>query len=175
MLPGPTAHWLWVQGVRAWGPVTKATARALATWIWALWGREEGAWGGRPLPGCGASGVGRSLNADRPSFGACGRGPLPIGCGCQGCGRGDLSANPQRALLRAGFARCCSGTRAPGGGACCLSVGRLGSGALWPLTARLMGRTAGAHYPLAAGAEDAGLGTGHQPASARSCDLPCTL
>ena len=33
-LPGPTTHWLWVMGgVRAWGPVTNPTARALASWL----------------------------------------------------------------------------------------------------------------------------------------------
>ena len=33
-------------GVRAWGPVTHPTARALASWLCALWGRHEGARGG---------------------------------------------------------------------------------------------------------------------------------
>ena len=56
--PEPTTHWLWVRGVRAWGPVTNSTARALACWLGALWGRHEGAWGGRLLPGCGAPGSG---------------------------------------------------------------------------------------------------------------------
>ena len=28
--PGPTTYWLWVRGVRAWGPVINPTARALA-------------------------------------------------------------------------------------------------------------------------------------------------
>ena len=49
MRPGPTIHWLWVRGVRAWGPVTNPTACALASWLCALWGRHEGAWGGAPL------------------------------------------------------------------------------------------------------------------------------
>ena len=169
--PGPTTHWLWVRGVRAWGPVTNPTARALASWLCALGGRREGARGGRLLPGCGASGVGRSPTPDRPSFGACGRGPLPTGCGCGRCGRGDPSPTPQRALLRAGFARCGGGRRAPGGGASCLGVGRQGSGALPPPTARPLGRVAGAHYPLAVGAGGAGVGTRHQPHSARSCEL----
>ena len=62
---GPTTHWLWVRGVRAWGPVTNPTARALASWLCALWGRHESApGGGRLLPGCGASGVGRSPTPD---------------------------------------------------------------------------------------------------------------
>ena len=34
--PGPTTHWLWVRGVRAWGPVTNPTAHALAGWLCAL-------------------------------------------------------------------------------------------------------------------------------------------
>ena len=29
--PRPTTHWLWVRGVRVWGPVTYPTARALAS------------------------------------------------------------------------------------------------------------------------------------------------
>ena len=86
--PGPTTHWLWVPGVRAWEPVTNATARALASWLFALWGRHECARGGRLLPGCGASGVGRSPTPDYSSFRACGRGPLPTGSGCRGCGCG---------------------------------------------------------------------------------------
>ena len=68
-------------GVWAWGPVTNPTARALASWLCALWGQHEGARGGRPLPWCGASGVGRSPGPDHPLFRACGRGPLPAGPG----------------------------------------------------------------------------------------------
>ena len=78
--PGPTTHWLWVQGVRAWGPVTNPTARALASWLCTLWERHEGARGGRLLPECGASGDGRSPTPDLSSIWACGRGPLPTGC-----------------------------------------------------------------------------------------------
>ena len=47
--PGPTTHWLWVRGLRRWGPVSNPTARALASWLCALWGRHEGARGGAPL------------------------------------------------------------------------------------------------------------------------------
>ena len=169
--PGCTTHCLWVRGVRAWGPVTNLTARALASWLCALWGRQEGARGGRLLPGCGASGVGRSPNPDLSSLWACGRGPLPTGCGCGGCGRGDPSPTPQRALLRAGFARCGGGMRVPGGGASCLGVGRLGKGALPPSTSRPSGCAAGARCPLAVGAGNAGVGTRHQPHSARFCEL----
>ena len=169
--PGPTTHWLWVRGVRAWGPVTNPPARALASWLCALWGRHEGAQGARLLPGCGASGVGRCPNPDHLPFWACGRGPPPTGCGCGGCGRGDPSPTPQRALLRPGFARSGGGTRAPGGGDSCLVVGRPGSGALAPPTTRAVRRAAGADYPVAVGAGGAGVGTRHQPHSARSCEL----
>ena len=61
--------------------------------------------------------------------------------------------------------------RAPGGGASCLGVGRPGWGALPPPTTRPFGRAAGAHYPLAVGAGDAGVGTRYRPHSARSCEL----
>ena len=40
--------------------------------------------GGRLLPGCGGSGVGRSPTPDHCSFRACGPGPPPTGCGCGG-------------------------------------------------------------------------------------------
>ena len=56
-------------GVRAWGPVTNPTARPPASWLRALWGRHEGARGGGLLPGCGASGVGRSPTPDCPPSG----------------------------------------------------------------------------------------------------------
>ena len=172
-------------GVRAWGPVTNPTARALASWLCALWGRHEGARGGAPHVW--VWGVwGRALSHPRlPALWAGCLGPLPTGCGCGGvrawgpvinptaralasclcalwgrhegarggasglgvgcpglgalpppttcplggllgatthwlwvpamCGRGDPSPPPQRALLRAGFARCGGGMRVPGG------------------------------------------------------------
>ena len=143
--PGPTTHWLGVRGVRAWGPLTNPPARTLACWLCALWERHEGAWAGRLLPRCGASGVGRSPIPDHSSFQACGRGPLLTGCGCGGFGCGDPS--PQRALLRAGFARCGGGMRVPGGGASCLGAGRTGSGTFPPPTTRPFGRAAGGPLP----------------------------
>ena len=167
--PGPTTHWMWVRGVRQGGPITKPRARALASRLCALLGRHEGAKGGRLLPGCGASGVGRSPAPDHLSFRACVRGPLPTGCGCGGCGRGDPSPTPQRELLPAGFARCGGGMRVPRGGASYLGVGRPGSGAPPPQTTRPFGRAAGAHYPLALGAGAAGVGTRHQLHSAHFC------
>ena len=61
--------------------------------------------------------------------------------------------------------------RVNGGGASGLVVGRPELGALPPPTSLLFGRAAGAHYPLAVGAGDAGVGTRHQPHRARSCEL----
>ena len=170
-LPGPITHWLWGRGMRAWGPVTSPTARALASWLCALWGRHEGARGGRLLPECGASGVGRSPTPDcPPSVRAAGaHDPLAVGAG--GCGRGDPSPTPQRALLRAGFACCGGSMRVPGGGASCLGVGRPGSGALPALLARPLGGLLGptTHWLWVRGG--AGVGTRHQPHSACSCEL----
>ena len=125
--------------VRAWGPVTSPTARALASWLCAVWGRHEGARGGRLLPWCGASGVGRSPTPDCPPSGRAAGAHYPLAVDAGGHGRGDPSPTPQRALLRAGFARCVGGTRVPVGAASCLGVGRPGSGALPAPTARPSG------------------------------------
>ena len=59
----------------------------------------------------------------------------------------------------------------PGGGASCLGVGRPGSGALPPPTARPLGGLPGpiTHWLWVRGG--AGVGTRHQPHSARSCEL----
>ena len=233
---GPVPTGCGCGGVRAWGPVTKPTACALASWLCALWGRQEGARGGRLLPRCGASGVGRSpIPHCPPSWRAAGA-HYPLAVGAGGWGRGDPSTTPQHALLRACFARCGGGTRAPGvvasclgvgrpesgalppptarplsglpgptthwlwvrgvrvwgpvtnptaralaccgggmrapgGGASCLGVGRLGLGALPPPTARPLGGLPGpgTHWPWVRGG--AGVGTRHQPHSARSCEL----
>ena len=179
--PRPLALWAYGRGplptgcgcggVRAWGPVTNPTARALACCLCALWGRREDARGGRLLPGCGAPGVRRSPTPDRSPSGRTAGAHYPLAVGVWGCGRGDPSPTPQRALLRAGFARCGGGTRTPGGGASCLGVGRLGSGALPPPTARPLGVRPGptTHWLWVCGG--AGVGTRHQPHSARSCEL----
>ena len=154
-------------GVRAWRPVTNPTAHALASWLCALWGRHECARGGRLLPGCGASGVGRSPGPDCPPSGRADGAHYPLAVGAGGCGRGDPSPTPQRA----GFPRCGGGMRVPRGGASCLGVGRPGSGALPPPTARPLGGLPGptTHWLWVRGG--AGVGTRHQPHSARSCEL----
>ena len=114
------------------------------------------------LPGCGASGVGRSPTPDCPPSGRAAGAHYPLAVGVRGCGRGD----PSPTLQRAGFACCGGGMRVPGGGASCLGVGRPGSGALQPPTARPLGGLPGptTHWLWLWGG--AGLGTRHQPHSA---------
>ena len=153
-LPGPTTHWLWVRGMRAWGPVTNPTARAPASWLCALWGRHEVARGGRLLLGCGASGVRRSLTPDCPPSGRAAGAHYPLAVGAGGCGRGDPSPTPQRALFRGGFARCGGGTRAPGGGALAWVWGVRG----WALShPRLPALWAGCRAPLPTGCGCGGM------------------
>ena len=144
-------------GLRAWGPVTNPTARALASLLCALWGRHEGARGGASCLGVGCPGVGRSPTPDCPPSGRAAGAHYPLAVGAGGCGRGDPSPTPQRALLRAGFARCGGGTRAPGGR---LLPGCGGSGVGRSPTPDCppSGRAAVAHYPLAVGAGGCGRG-----------------
>ena len=105
-----------------------------------MWGLQEGARGEAALVWVWGVRGWALFHARPPVLGACGRGPLPTGCECGGFGRGKPSTTPQRALLRAGFARCGSGTRAPkGGGVSCLDVGRPWLGALPHSTARAWG------------------------------------
>ena len=64
--PGPTTHWLLVQGVRASGPVNNPTARALASWLGALWGWHESVRGGGAPPAWGAGHPGLGALSPRP-------------------------------------------------------------------------------------------------------------
>ena len=82
--PGPTTNWLWVRGVRAWGPVSYPTARALAR-----------CGGGMRVPGGGASclGVGRPGTGALPaltskSFGRVAGAHYPLAVGAGGAGVG---------------------------------------------------------------------------------------
>ena len=166
-LPGPTTHWLWVRG----GPGVATRHQPHSARSCVLWGRHEGARGGRLLPGFGASGVGRSPTSDCLPSGRAAGAHYPLAVGAGGCGGGGPSPTPQRALLRAGFARCGGGMRAPGGGTSCLVVGRPWAGALPTPTARPLGGLSGptTHWLWVRGG--AGVGTRHQPHSARSCKL----
>ena len=149
--------------VRAWGPVTNPTARALASWFCALWGRHEGARGGRLLPGCGASGAGRSPTPDCPPSGRATAAHYPLALGAGGCGRGDPSPTPQRALLRAVGAAC----GCPGGAPPAWVWGVRGRALSRPRLPALRAGRPGptTHWLWVRGG--AGVGTRHQPHSAR--------
>ena len=139
-LPGPTTHWLWVRGGAGVGTRHQPqSARSFELALRAVGAARGRPGGGRLLPGCGASGVGRYPTPDCPPSWRAAGAHYPLAVGAGGRGRGDLSPTPQRALLRAGFARCGGGMRVPAGGASCLGVGRPGSGALPPPTARPSG------------------------------------
>ena len=85
---------------------------------------------------------GWALSPSRPPIlWACRRDPRTFFLGCEGCGCGGRSLTLQRALLRAGVARCAGSKRAPeGGGSSCLSVGGLWICAHPPLAACFVGR-----------------------------------
>ena len=170
--PAPTTHWLWVLGVREWGPVTKPTARALASWLCVLWERHEGARGGAPLAWL--WGVrGRALSPPGPLVLSGVRpGPSTHWLWVRGVRAWGPVTNPKARALASSL--CALWGRHEGArwrGHSCLGAGRPGSGALPPPTTRPFGRAAGAHYPLAVGAWGAGVGTRHQLHSARSCEL----
>ena len=225
-------------GVRAWGPVTNPTARALASWLCVLWGRHQGARGGasclgvgrpgsgalppltaRPLGGLpgptthwlwvrGGAGVGtrhqphsarsfelalRAVEAarERPGGGASCLGvgrpvwgalptptarplrrlPGPTTCGCGGVRAWGPVTNPTARALASWLCVLWGRHQGARGGASCLGVGRPGSGALPPLTARPLGGLPGptTHWLWVRGG--AGVGTRHQPPSARSFEL----
>ena len=109
-LLGPPTHLLWVWGGAGVGTRHQPhSARSCA-----LWGRHQAARGGRLLPGCGVSGVGRSPTPDCPPSGRAAGARYPLAAGAGGCGRGDPSPTPQRALLRTvGAARGCPGGAPP--------------------------------------------------------------
>ena len=128
--------------------------------------------GGASCLGAGRLGSGASPPPTTRPFGRAAGADSPLAVGAGVAGMGTRHQTPQRALLRAGFARCGGGMRVPRGGASCLGLGHLESGALPPPTTLSFGRAAGADYPLAVGAGGAGAGTRHQLNSARSCELP---
>ena len=100
-LPGPTTHWLWMRGVAGVGTRHQPhSARSCELALRSV-GAARGRLGGRLLPGCAASGVGRSLTPDCPPSGRAAGAHYPLAVAVGGCGRGDPSPTPQRALLRA--------------------------------------------------------------------------
>ena len=100
-LPGPTTHWLWVRGVAGVGTRHQPhSARSCELALRAV-GAAQGRPGGRLLPGFGASGVGHSPTPNCPPPGRAAGAHYPLAVGAGGCGRGDPSPTPQRALLHA--------------------------------------------------------------------------
>ena len=159
---GPVPTCCGCGGVRAWGPVTNPTAHSLAC-----------CGGGMRVPGGGAS----CLSVGRPGLGAL---PPPTARSLGGMpgptthslwvrGGADVGTRHQPHSARS----CVLWGRHEGarGGASCLGVGRPGSGALPPPTARPLGGLPGptTHWLWAWGG--AGTGTRHQLHSARSCEL----
>ena len=113
--PGPTTHWLWVRGVRAWGPVTNPTARALASWLCALWGRHEGARGGASCLGVGRPGKGALPPPTTRPFGRAAGARFPLAMGAV-CGRGGLAVLGTLSRAAVGRVLCAlPGFAAPGG------------------------------------------------------------
>ena len=86
--PGPATHWLWVRGVRAWGPHNNPTAHALASWPCALWGRYEGARGGASCLGVGRPGLGAPQPPTTRPFGRAAGATYPLAVGAGGAGVG---------------------------------------------------------------------------------------
>ena len=125
------------------------------------------------MPLCGVSGVVHSPSRGCLSLGRAAGARCPFFCGRGGCGRGDPSRASQRALLRARVAQCGGGTRAPGGGGggSCFRQGCPGLGKVPPPTALPWGRRPGLAARFSVGAGGAGVGTRHEPHSARSCEL----
>ena len=140
--PLPTFLRVW-----AWRRVTNPTTRALASCFCALRGQLQGSQRGRALAWVwGVRGWALS-HARPPVLGASGRGPLPTGYGCGGCGRGDPSPTPQRALLRAVFQRCGVSSRAPRGAHLLPECGASGCGSSPTPDTFSFGPAAGARYP----------------------------
>ena len=133
-------------------------------------GAVQGAWGGRLVPRCGASGVGPSPTPDLPSLkrAAGARYPLAIGAGELGVGTRHLPHSARSCKLAV---RAVTAARGRPGGCPLHECGSSGVGRS-PTPDRLFfGRAAGARLPLAVGRRGVGVGTCLKPHSARSCEL----
>ena len=151
---GPLPTGCWSGGVRAWGPVTNPTARALSSWLCALWGRHEGAQAGAPPAWVWGVRCRALSHPDCPPSGRAAGAHYPLAVGAGGCRREDPSQTPQRALLRAGFARCGGGMRVPGGAPLAWVWGVRGRALSHP---RLPALWAGCRGPLPTGCECGGV------------------
>ena len=148
-----------VRSMRAWGPSTGPTARALAGRRCSPLGWRKGVPGGGAFHHCEGRLVSGAVPppAARPLERAA-RVPRLVCPGCGQCGRGDPAPAPQRAPLRAGVARCGCGGRASPGGALHCCEGRLVSGAVPPPAARPLERAARVPRPVCPGCGRFGRG-----------------
>ena len=158
-------------GVRAWGPVTNPTARALASWLCTLWGRHEGARGGASCLGVGLPGSSAlPLPTARPLGGL----PGPTthwlwvrgGAGVETRHKPHSARSFELALRAVGAAR----GRPGGGPPAWVWVVRCRA-LCHPRLPALLGGLSGptTHWLWVRGG--AGVGTRHQPNSARSFEL----
>ena len=124
------------------------------------------------MPGCGASGVGRSPTPDRPSLKRAAGARYTLACGCGG-GRawGPVINATARALASCLCALWVRHGGARGGGRLLPGCGASGVRRSPTPDRPPLGLSAGARFPLAVGAGALGLGTRHQPQGARSCEL----
>ena len=168
--PAPATHWLSVRGVWAWRPLTNPTARALASRLCALLGRQVDARGGVYLPGCGASGFGRSPTPDRPSLGRAAGARYPLTVGARVWAWGPVTYPTARALASW---RCTLWGRHEGSrGAVSLAwAWGLPGWALSHAQQPILGACGRTRYPLAVGGGGVGVATSQLPHSARSCEL----
>ena len=170
-LPGPTTHWLWVQGGTGVGTRHQPhSARSFELALRAM-GAARGCPGGAP-PAWVWGVRCRALSHPRlPALWAGCRGPLPTGCGCGGVRAWGPVTNPTARALASWLCALWGRHEGARGGASCRGVVRPGSGALPPPTARPLGGPPGptTHWLCLRGA--AGVGTRHKPHSARSCEL----
>ena len=121
-------------------------------WVWGVWGR--------------------ALSHPRlPALSAGCRGPLPTGCGCGGMRAWGPVTDPTARAPASWLCALWGRHEAPRWGASCLGVGRPGSGALPPPTARPLGGlpAPSTHWLWVRGG--AGVGTRHQPHSVLFCVL----
>ena len=127
--------------------------------------------GGRLLPGCGASGVGRSPTPDCPPSGRAAGAHYPLAVGAGGVRAWGPVTNPTARPLASLLCGLWGRHDSARGGASCLGVGRPGSSALPLPTARPLGGLPGptTHWLWVRG--DAGVETRHKPHSARSFEL----
>ena len=171
-LPGPTTHWLWVLGGCACGDPSPTPQRALLRAGFARCGggmRVPG--GGRLLPGCGASEIGRSPTLDCPPSGQL-PGPTTHCLWVRGGAGSGTRLQPHSARSFELALRAVGAARGrPGGGASCLGVGRPGSGAPPGPTARTLGGLPAPTTYWLWVRGGAGVGTRLQPHSARSFEL----